>query len=163
MPQIITKERKLRLFGPHETECNLFELRSVRGEARPLEGGWVIEKRKHVFALDIKYKLQVHARVKNARRARRFQNLADEWESETRHIASSKKIALHPLVREIVGMGPSVIPLILRRMRQHPWFWFHALMELTRATEDPVTASMRGDMQRMTEAWIKWGEDRGII
>jgi hypothetical protein len=102
-------------------------------------------------------------RTKKAPRAQKFENLADEWESETRHVASSKKIASHPLVREIVKMGRPAVPLILRRMKDRPWFWFHTLKELTRVKVDPVRPSMRGDMQQMTEAWIKWGENRGII
>jgi len=37
------------------------------------------------------------------------------------------------------------------------------LTELTKVKENPVIPAMRGNMQKMTEAWIKWGEDRGII
>ncbi len=94
---------------------------------------------------------------------KKFEALANAWETDTRHTASSKQIALHPLAQEIIGMGKPVIPLILIRMKKRPWFWFHALMELTQAKENPVTPAMRGDMQQMTDAWIKWGEDRGII
>jgi hypothetical protein len=93
---------------------------------------------------------------------RKFDNLANEWESATRHTASPKKIAAHPLAVQIVDLGDRVVPLILRRIKSRPWFWFHALMELTKARENPVTQAMRGNMQQMTEAWIKWGEDRGI-
>jgi hypothetical protein len=87
----------------------------------------------------------------------RFDKLANEWENETRNISSPKTIVQHPTIRRIIGMGESVVPLILRRMKHHPWFWFGPLMELTRETIDPVTPTMRGDMQQMTEAWLKWG------
>jgi hypothetical protein len=60
-------------------------------------------------------------------------------------------------------MGDKVVPLILRRMKHRPWFWFSALRELAKPEKNPVTPSMRGNMQRMTEAWIKWGVRRGII
>jgi hypothetical protein len=92
-----------------------------------------------------------------------FNFLADRWERETRNITSPKVIANHPYVRAIIKIGKDVVPLILNRMKHHPWFWFGALMEITGETTDPIADGMRGDMQAMTEAWIRWGESRAII
>ncbi len=92
-----------------------------------------------------------------------FGPLADLWERETRNVTSPKAIVSHPALHSIIALGEGVVPLILRRMEHHPWFWFDALKTLTRATMDPITPSMRGDMQQMTDAWLHWGTDRGII
>lgn len=85
----------------------------------------------------------------------KFYRLADEWESETRNRSSQNRIANHPKVREIVAMGADVVPLIIARMKTRPWFWFSSLTELT--GDQPITHDMRGNMQKMTEAWITWG------
>ncbi len=92
-----------------------------------------------------------------------FCRLSDEWESETRCIASPKKIASHPLAKQIALLGEPVIPLILERIKTRPWFWFDMLTKLTRVKTNPVEPSMRGDMQKMTEVWIKWGEDQKAL
>ena len=92
-----------------------------------------------------------------------FEMLADEWERETRNISPPRRIAEHPIVQKIIAMGDVAIPLILKRMTHRPWFWFHALRQLTPPKSNPVAPEMRGNMQMMTEAWIKWGEDRGYI
>jgi hypothetical protein len=92
-----------------------------------------------------------------------FNLLADQWEDETRNISSPKAIMRHPAVQKIVEMGDGAVPMILRRMADRPWFWFGVLMQITKEPTDPIDPSMRGDMQKMTEAWLKWGRDRGVI
>jgi hypothetical protein len=92
-----------------------------------------------------------------------FDLLADLWERETRNISSPIAIVQHPALQKIIGMGDGVLPLILRRMAHHPWFWFSALMQITGETNNPVTPAIRGDMEKMTDAWLRWGVERGII
>ena len=93
----------------------------------------------------------------------RFETLSALWEKQKRNMSSPNTIASHPALQQIILMGMPVVPLILKRMKQHPWFWFAALMEITGESVNPVKPPMRGDMQKMTEAWIAWGTDRGII
>lgn len=97
---------------------------------------------------------------------REFHRLADMWETETRNMSSPNAIARHPVVGQIVAMGKTVLPLILDRIRHRPWFWFDALLQLAKkidpAMADPVLPSMYGDMQKMTDAWIRWGQKRGL-
>jgi hypothetical protein len=91
-----------------------------------------------------------------------FEELANQWEQETRHLSSPIAIAKHPACEHIVEMGPIiVVPLILHRMKTRPWFWFEPLMKLTRETIDPVKPSMYGNLQQMTDAWLEWGIGRG--
>jgi hypothetical protein len=42
-----------------------------------------------------------------------------------------------------------------------PEDWFRALTTIT--GENPITADIRGKLQPMTEAWIKWGASKGYL
>jgi len=88
---------------------------------------------------------------------RRFVKLARQWEKETVNFSSVQQIVLNPNYQAIIGMGPKVIPLILKAMEESPGLWFWALISLT--GEDPVSNEMRGDMTRMTETWLAWGKE----
>ena len=91
----------------------------------------------------------------------RFRELADRWQKETFfHSNSALKIA-HPAFQEIVNMGPSIVPLILERMRSQGGHWFEALQQLTGAR--PVPPESRGRIKEMTQAWLEWGERNGYI
>ena len=89
----------------------------------------------------------------------RFQNLADQWESETILLSSSDQATEHPAYQSIVSMGKSAIPLILERMQSQGGHWFHALRDITQA--DPVKPTDRGDVEAMQASWQEWGERNG--
>jgi hypothetical protein len=61
--------------------------------------------------------------------------------------------------QEIIGMGPEAVPLILEEFRRQPAHWFWALQAITLA--DPVPEEVRGNMNKMAAAWVKWGIDNG--
>jgi hypothetical protein len=88
-----------------------------------------------------------------------FNRLADAWEDETKLLSSMNRIVTNKAHLQIVAMGPDVVPLILKRMRGKPGWWFEALRFLT--GQDPVPDSARGRLDAMTEAWLKWGEENG--
>lgn len=90
---------------------------------------------------------------------RRFRLLADRWREKTPFASTVLEIATHPAYQQIVGMGPPVVPLILSRLGAEPDHWFWALKAIT--GEDPVPESARGDLGKMTAAWLKWGRSRG--
>ena len=46
----------------------------------------------------------------------KFQRLASVWRAETAYVSSSSDLVAHPAFQEIVGMGPAVIPLLLREL-----------------------------------------------
>src|SRR5688572_18926849 len=66
----------------------------------------------------------------------RFHALAERWKKETAHHSNIAKRAMHPAYQEIVGMGQSVVPLLLAELRREPDDWFWALHAITGA--DPV-------------------------
>ena len=93
--------------------------------------------------------------------AHEFDTLASQWERETRNLSAIRAITLHPAYRKIISLGWQAVPLILNRIQRRPAFWFEALERIT--GENPVKPSMRGDVQRMIEAWVAWGIERGLI
>lgn len=90
---------------------------------------------------------------------RRFQTLAQQWKRDTAHLSNIGRKALHPAYQEIIGMGQAAIPLILAELRREPDDWFWALHAITGA--NPVPADARGDLRKMTDAWLQWGTAQG--
>ena len=89
-----------------------------------------------------------------------FRDLATRWREQTSMLSSVADIAAHPAYQSIVGMGADAVPLILNDLAENgPDHWFWALTAITR--ENPVTAEIAGDLQRMTEAWLEWGKQKG--
>jgi len=84
----------------------------------------------------------------------RFDELADQWRRETRNLSSTTDKLAHPAYREIVEMGPQVIPWIIARLRDGSRHWFFALNELSGV--NPVDASLENDLPAMIRAWEQW-------
>ena len=89
----------------------------------------------------------------------RFRRLEAEWIAATGHLSSTTRLVAHPAFREIVALGAAVVPVMLRDLQERPRLWVWALAEITGA--DPVPASDRGDIARMTEAWLSWAHRNG--
>lgn len=89
----------------------------------------------------------------------RFRRLEALWRTETGHLSSSSKIINHPAFREIIRMGTAVVPFMLRDLEQQPRLWVWALPDIT--GDDPVPASDRGDIVKMTDAWLYWAKEHG--
>jgi hypothetical protein len=67
---------------------------------------------------------------------------------------------LEPYQR-IIGMGPPVIPLILEELRREPDQWFWTLESITE--QNPVPREAMGKVRLMAAAWVRWGEQQGIL
>jgi hypothetical protein len=91
---------------------------------------------------------------------RKFTRLRDEWKSQRGPESSTTRLAMHPAYQKIIGMGPAVVPLLLRELESDLDSWFWALRAITE--EDPVPEDARGDGEAMAQAWLKWGKERGI-
>jgi hypothetical protein len=90
-----------------------------------------------------------------------FEELALSWSSATAHLSSPAKLVEHPAYRQIIGLGPAVLPLLLRDLVQTHRFWFPALHAIS--GENPIPDDAAGDIERMTDAWIAWGGANGLI
>lgn len=91
----------------------------------------------------------------------KFDRLASRWRTDTLVVSTVQAMTLHPAYQEIVGMGPEAVPLLLSELRRHPDHWFPALRAITGV--DPVPTADRGNIKRMTEAWLTWGKDQQLI
>jgi len=84
-----------------------------------------------------------------------FTDLVALWKRERGLHSSSARLAEHPAYQEIIGMGPEVIPLLLRELEREPDHWFRALHALTGA--NPVPVESRGKVPEMAAALARLG------
>ncbi len=90
-----------------------------------------------------------------------FRTSSAEWRSAVAHLSSTTRRVQHPAYQRIIASGQNVVPLLLRELKERPNHWIAALRVLTGA--DPVPPSDRGKIDRMAEAWLRWGEERGYL
>lgn len=88
----------------------------------------------------------------------KFLRLAKSWKQATRFFGSVDDKVMHPLYQQIIGMGEAAVPLIIEDLKTNgPKDWFWALTAIT--GENPISEKIAGDMQSMTEAWLRWAAD----
>ena len=75
-------------------------------------------------------------------------------------VDSQYLLTIHPAYQQIIGMGPAVVPLLLRELEREVDHWFWALKAITGA--DPVPPASRGKVREMAEAWLRWGREQGL-
>jgi hypothetical protein len=103
----------------------------------------------------------LHSRLWVENIATEFKRHERKWKRETRHLSDPAQKYLHPSYARVIGLGWPAVSLILRTLKRQPDDWFYALRAITGA--NPVTPAMAGDMPLMVRAWIKWGEQRGLV
>jgi hypothetical protein len=91
----------------------------------------------------------------------RFRRLAAEWKEQSRYLSNSAQMAMLRPYQRIIGMGMPAVPLILEELRREPDHWFWALEAITE--QDPVPPEAKGQVRQMARAWIRWGEEQGLI
>lgn len=90
----------------------------------------------------------------------RFEKLSSEWQAASSLCSSLLEMATLPSYQQIIGMGRPAISYILRELSRQPDHWFWALKAIS--GEDPVQPEDRGDLQKMTQAWLVWGARNGF-
>lgn len=91
----------------------------------------------------------------------RFRRLADEWYIKTSHMSSSSKAAMHSSYQQIIGMGPSALPLIMRELERTRDHWGWALFAIT--GEHPVATGRTSTYPEAVDAWLEWGKQHGCL
>jgi hypothetical protein len=90
-----------------------------------------------------------------------FRQFVAQWHKERGTASSPVYMAMCPSYQRIMSMGPErAIPLILKQLElegDDPDHWFWALHYLANA--DPVHPDDRGNMKKMSAAWIRWGQE----
>ncbi len=90
-----------------------------------------------------------------------FARLVAEWRDATQFAANPSAAVTLPAYREMVALGPAVVPLILAALQAEPDpSWLAALRELTGA--DPVPVEDRGRTRAMAAHWLAWGHVHGL-
>jgi len=93
---------------------------------------------------------------------RRFADLSSLWKKETKFVSNVTTKAMHPAYQKIIGMGDMAVTFILQDLKKNgPGDWFWALHCITDV--NPITEEMAGNMGAMTEAWLRWGEQKGYL
>lgn len=94
-----------------------------------------------------------------------FLKEAEQWDSETAHLSSPVQRFNHPSYIAVLGMAQDhrdeVIALMLRDLQQNRREWFSALSYLTH--ENPIQRKDSGNLNRMIDAWVRWGKLRGRL
>ena|ERR1051326_3987663 len=88
-----------------------------------------------------------------------FRSAATRWTRETAAHSSLTVRRRHSAYRELVSMGWNAVPFLLRALKDKPDYWFPVLREIT--GENPVAPEDRGDYEKMSESWRRWGQNKG--
>jgi hypothetical protein len=87
----------------------------------------------------------------------KFRRLAEAWHKAVAYQSATSLRNNHPAYREIIGLGPAVVSLLLRDLEENHTHWFCALREITGA--DPIPESAAGNIPQMVQAWLRWAKD----
>ena len=91
----------------------------------------------------------------------RFEQLRDEWKSQSRYLSNTAQIAMLWSYQQIIGMGPAVVPLILGELRRETDHWFWALEAIS--GENPAPPEAAGKVDETAKAWLDWGRRKGLL
>jgi hypothetical protein len=91
----------------------------------------------------------------------KFRRLAAAWLAGTAYVSSSSDLVAHPAFQEIVGMGPAVIPLVLRELQNRTGHWHRALRRITGADPVPPAVALGGSGAEAPRASASGGSLRG--
>jgi hypothetical protein len=76
-------------------------------------------------------------------------------------VSSSTELVLNSAYQQIVGMGRSALPLILRSLSSQGGHWFWALKHIS--GEDPLSPEDAGNYEKNREAWLAWGREHHYL
>jgi hypothetical protein len=91
----------------------------------------------------------------------RFAELAATWQEERGYSSSLKDMVLSPSYQRVIALGRPVVPYILAELARKPDHWFWALTTITGV--NPIAHEVAGHLRAMTEAWIRWGDEEGLV
>ena len=91
----------------------------------------------------------------------RFRRLEAQWKADTEFLSDAGRIVTHPAFKAIIALGVEVVPIMVRDLQERPSLWVWALPEITGV--NPVAATDGGNIRKMTDAWLKWARDQGLL
>jgi len=87
----------------------------------------------------------------------KFDALAREWKDF--NLGRSVTNYSHAAYLQIIGMGSSVVPLLLKKLENGDGDWLIAIKYITGAKV--TTPEMQGNFEMIQRAWREWGEANG--
>jgi len=90
----------------------------------------------------------------------RLRQFEEQWKAETQFLSDAGRIINHPAFQAIISLGEPVVPFLLTDLESGPSLWVWALPEIT--GENPVPEADGGNIRKMTDAWLKWGLEKGL-
>lgn len=93
--------------------------------------------------------------------AERFGAMVKAWKAGRGPTSSAAKMAEHPAYAQIIGLGQTAVPLLLKELHREPDHWFVALHKIT--GENPIPKKDAGNVRAMARAWVEWGKSKGMI
>lgn len=93
----------------------------------------------------------------------RFNNLSENWLTDTEWMSSTADMKLHPNYAHLLNMGRFALREILIRMQNGDvkLQWFLLLKNI--AGQDPVPPHHRGRVPEMMQSWMSWGKQNGLV
>lgn len=92
----------------------------------------------------------------------RLKRLIRQWKRETLFFSSSHQSFMNSNYQKIIGMGMSVVPLLLQALKEDgPEHFDWALAAIT--SDNPVPQSVEGDIRSICDAWLDWGRRHNLI
>ena len=84
------------------------------------------------------------------------------WKKDTENLSNVHAISRHPYYQSIIKMGQPAVTLILADLKANgPHHWFVALTSITGL--NPIKQEFAGQMQKMTDAWLELGREKGWL
>ncbi len=88
----------------------------------------------------------------------KFWDLIRKWEFDTKYASSATQVLGHTSVAALIQMGPEIIPLALKAMKDN----YHLAFVLHKLTGDwPVKDEHKGNGPAIISAWRKWAHRHG--
>jgi hypothetical protein len=83
------------------------------------------------------------------------------WRSETAIYSDPNKITSHPSFSAMVKNAELIAPLIIEELKIRPSLLVWVLDDAF--ADKPYPKSATGNIKEMTDAWIAWAENHGLV
>src|SRR5258706_4603018 len=92
----------------------------------------------------------------------KVERLLRTWEDEIAYFSNSRKIQSHPVLQQIIDIGPDALPALFRELEQHPSG--HLARTLTEITgEQPIPPEIFGKGREIAAVWLAWAKAHGYL
>jgi hypothetical protein len=88
-----------------------------------------------------------------------FESLVSEWKQSRRLSSSVADRITHSAYLRIIGLGPAVLPLLLKELQREPDHWLVALY----AVAGGDMAAGADSFEAAVSRWLQWGRERGYV